>query len=187
MPGDLFGDGMTMTTNSAADAREGLLDTVKGKTKEVAGALIGNDALVEEGQIQQAEADRRTQAVADEAIAGAERREAGQELREANAEVHRDEVAAAAEADRKKRAAEQQRAAQHALAEGDADRQEAAGLEQAEELGDRVAEARFKEAEDLSADAAATEQRAAAEAVRLQHEADVADKQADQLRIQTEK
>jgi uncharacterized protein YjbJ (UPF0337 family) len=176
-----------MTDDPAAQAREGLLDTIKGKTKEVAGAVTGNADLVEEGQIQQAEADRRKQAVADEAIAGVARQEADQELREANAEVNRDDAAARAEADRKERLAEQQRAAQHALADGDAKRQEAAGLEDAEELGDQVAETRFQEAEDLSAQAAATEQRTAAEAIRLQHEADAADKQADQLRLQTEK
>jgi uncharacterized protein YjbJ (UPF0337 family) len=48
-----------MIEDKAAHAREGLLDNVAGKAKEVAGAVSGNDAVVEEGQLQQAEAAKR--------------------------------------------------------------------------------------------------------------------------------
>ena len=49
-----------MTDNKKADqAREGLLDSVKGKAKEVIGAVTGNDSLTAEGQLQQVEAQTR--------------------------------------------------------------------------------------------------------------------------------
>ena len=68
-----------MSNDKAAEAREGLLDNVKGKAKEVAGAVSGRDDLVEEGQLQQAEARNRKAALADEAVADAKREEAAQE------------------------------------------------------------------------------------------------------------
>ena len=34
-----------MTDDKAGEARKGLIDSVKGKAKEVAGALTGNDSL----------------------------------------------------------------------------------------------------------------------------------------------
>ena len=73
-----------MSNDKAAQAREGLLDNVKGKAKEFAGAVSGKDHLVEEGQLQQESARNRKEAVADEAIASAERDQAGQELQEAS-------------------------------------------------------------------------------------------------------
>jgi uncharacterized protein YjbJ (UPF0337 family) len=176
-----------MTNNPAAEARDGLLGTVAGKAKEVAGALTGNDGLVEEGQLQHAEAERRKEAVADEAIADAERQEAAQELRTANVAANLDERAAQADAERRERLAEDQRAGQHAHAEQQAAREETAGRQAAEELGDAVAETRIREAETLEESATTTEQRAATEAVRLQREADAAAKKADELRAHTEK
>jgi uncharacterized protein YjbJ (UPF0337 family) len=73
-----------MSNDKAAEAREGLFDSVAGKAKEVAGAVRGRDDLVEEGQLQQAEARQRKEAVADEAVAEAKQQEAAQELRETN-------------------------------------------------------------------------------------------------------
>jgi len=43
-----------MSNDKAAEARQGLFDGVKGKAKEMAGAVSGKDDLVEEGQLQQA-------------------------------------------------------------------------------------------------------------------------------------
>ena len=48
-----------MSNDRSAEAREGLLDSVAGKAKEVAGAVTGKDDLVQEGQLQQAGARRR--------------------------------------------------------------------------------------------------------------------------------
>ena len=46
-----------MNEDSKADqARKGLFDSVKGKAKEVAGAVTGNDSLTAEGQLEQTQA-----------------------------------------------------------------------------------------------------------------------------------
>ena len=42
--------------NTSGQARKGLLDWVKGKLKEVAGAVTGNDTLTEQGQLQREQA-----------------------------------------------------------------------------------------------------------------------------------
>ena len=43
-----------MTEHHRADqARKGLIDSVKGKAKEIAGAVTGNDSLTAEGQLEQ--------------------------------------------------------------------------------------------------------------------------------------
>ena len=76
-----------MTRDKAAEAREGLFDSVAGKAKEVVGAVSGKEDLVEEGQLQQAEARNRKAAVADEAVADAKREEAAQEMRETSREA----------------------------------------------------------------------------------------------------
>jgi uncharacterized protein YjbJ (UPF0337 family) len=64
----------------AQEARKGLLSSVTGKAKEVAGALFGNDSLAAEGQLQQAEAATRKDASALDAVADAEAREAAEKL-----------------------------------------------------------------------------------------------------------
>ena len=52
---------------------------------------------------------------------------------------------------------------------------------------DQLAESRIEEADAIAKDATTTEQQAAAEKQRLQREAAAADKQAAQLRAQTDK
>ena len=42
--------------SKANQARKGLFDSVKGKAKEVAGAVTGNDSLTAEGQLEQTQA-----------------------------------------------------------------------------------------------------------------------------------
>lgn len=176
-----------MTKDSAAEAREGLLDTLAGKAKEVAGAVTGNDALVEEGHVQQAEAGRRKEAVADEAIAGAKRAEAAEEVREADLEGAREESAARVEANRQERTAEHERAREHSAAEQAAARDEAAGRAAAEERAVRAGQEQLREGQELAVEAGAAEQRAIAEQTRLEQEADAAERRAEQLRNQTEK
>ena len=52
-----------MTEHSKADeARKGLIDSVKGKAKEIAGAVTGNDSLTSEGQLEQTQAKERKEA-----------------------------------------------------------------------------------------------------------------------------
>jgi uncharacterized protein YjbJ (UPF0337 family) len=176
-----------MSDDNAAQAREGLLDSVKGKAKEVAGAVSGNDDLVVEGQLQQAEARNRKAALAGEAVADAKREEAAQELRETSRVAAEQRGAARVQADREKSLIEDQRQGEHAVAATEADKQEAAGREAAERRADELAESRLREAEAIEAEADSTEQKAAAEKRRLEREAAAADQQAAQLRAQTEK
>src|SRR5687767_14984093 len=136
-----------MSNDKAAEAREGLFDSLAGKAKEVAGAVSGKDDLVEEGQLQQAEARNRKAALADEAIADAKREEAARELRETNREVAEQKGAASVHAQREESAAEQQRESEHRVADRVAEQQEAAGRESAEQQAEALAETRLREAE----------------------------------------
>jgi uncharacterized protein YjbJ (UPF0337 family) len=71
-----------MSDEIAGAARAGLAKNIAGKAKEMVGAVIGNDSLVAEGRLNQAEAMRRKEAAADEALARAEREAAVEELGE---------------------------------------------------------------------------------------------------------
>jgi uncharacterized protein YjbJ (UPF0337 family) len=175
-----------MSTDKASEAREGLLDNIAGKAKEVAGAVSGNDTMVEEGQLQQAEARNRKAAVADEAIADAKRKETAQELAETNREAAQVENAARTQADREEAVVGRQQESERAAAEREARLEEAAGREAAEERADDLAAQRLREAEGIAEDATATEQRAAAERARLEREATAADQQAARLRAETQ-
>jgi uncharacterized protein YjbJ (UPF0337 family) len=175
-----------MSNDKASEAREGLLDNLTGKAKEVAGAVSGKDDLVEEGQLQQAEARNRKTAVADEAVADAKRAEANQELTEAAREAAEKKQAARAHAEREESLANGQRETEHTAAAREAERQENAGREAAEERAEQLAESRLRGAEAIAADATSTEQQAVAEKLRLEREAAIADNQAAQLRAQTE-
>src|SRR3954453_717244 len=176
-----------MSNDRAAEAREGLFDNVAGKAKEVAGAVSGRDDLVEEGQLQQAEARNRKDAVADEAVAAAKQQEAAQEIRETSREAAEQKTAAHAEAAQEESVVARQREAEHANAARDAERQEAAGREAAEQRADALAASRQREAQAIAADASSTEQQAATEQLRLEQEAVDAEQQAARLRAQTEK
>src|SRR3954451_20085765 len=103
-----------MSNDKATEAREGLFDSVTGKAKEVAGAVSGNDDLVEEGQLQQAEARNRKEAVADDAVADAKQQEAAREIREAGREAAQEKAAAGAQAAQEESAVERRRAVEHA-------------------------------------------------------------------------
>lgn len=146
-----------MSNDEAAEARAGLISSVTGKAKEVAGAVTGKDDLVQEGQLQQAEARNRKDALAEEAVADAKQEEAAQELRETNREVAEQERETRTQAEHDKAVAEQQRAGEHAVAERDAERQQAVAEETAERRAEELAEARLQESESLAADATMTE------------------------------
>ena len=74
--------------DKAAETRKSFSESVKGKAKEVAGAVTGNDSLTAEGQLEQKEAKERRRASATEA-------EVQQEAEGAKAQ-ERSEVASAA-------------------------------------------------------------------------------------------
>ena len=58
--------------DKSGQARKGLIDSVKGKAKEVVGAMTGNDSLTAEGQLEQTQAKERKEANSVEAVADAE-------------------------------------------------------------------------------------------------------------------
>jgi|SRR5215213_9921516 len=104
--------------NKADEARKGLIDSVKGKAKEIAGAVTGNDSLAAEGQLEQSQANERKEANTIEAVADAEAAQAQDEATAARVEgaqertaVNAQTVAAQAsirnEQSAEKRAAEQ--------------------------------------------------------------------------------
>jgi uncharacterized protein YjbJ (UPF0337 family) len=174
-----------MTTDKAAQAREGFMDNLKGKAKEMAGAVTGKDDLVQEGQLQQAEASHRKAAVADEAIADAKAEEATQKLGQASHEAAQLKGAARARAEQEESRVQRQREGEHAVAASEAHQQEVAGREAAERRADELAESRLRKAEAIAADAESTEKDAAAEKRRLERQAAADDQQAAQLRAQT--
>ena len=176
-----------MSNDKADQAREGLLNSIAGKAKEVAGAVSGKDALVEEGQLQQAEAASRKAAIAQDAVATARRDQTAQELREANREASEEKAAAGAQAAHEETAVEHQRESAHAAAAREAEREEAVDRVNAERQAEQLAESRLRDAEAMTTEAASTEKRALNEQSRLEREATIADEQAALLRAETEK
>ena len=175
-----------MSRDTSDEAREGLVDNIAGKAKEVVGAVSGNDNLVEEGQLQQAEARSRKDAVARDAIADAERAEAGEELRESSREARSQHHAANDAAERDKAQVGQQRADAYAAADRDAELRELHGAADAQAHADQVAEAGVQEAATIAEEAEATERHAQAEKSRLEREAANAEDQAARLRDQAQ-
>ena len=55
--------------NTSEQARQGLMAAVSGKVKEVVGAVTGNDDRAARGQLQQAEAEARKEAMTTAALA----------------------------------------------------------------------------------------------------------------------
>src|SRR6478752_772110 len=79
--------GTQMTEHNKADqARKGLIDSVKGKAKEVVGAVTGNDSLTAEGQLEQTQARDRMDANSVQAVADAEAEQARVEASKAREE-----------------------------------------------------------------------------------------------------
>jgi uncharacterized protein YjbJ (UPF0337 family) len=183
-----------MTDHKKADeARKGLFDSVKGKVKEVAGAITGNDSLTAEGQLEQTQANERKEANSFEAVADAEAAEAHAQVTEARAEGTQERVAVNAQtaaversvrdlqADQKRRAeqAGQQQASQdrvRAELDAQAEIQRAKNEERAE------IDSATEEVVDAVDDHLATVQEssaAKAEADRIRQQADKLTNQAD--------
>jgi uncharacterized protein YjbJ (UPF0337 family) len=75
------------------EARKGLIDSVKGKAKEIAGAMIGNDSLTAEGQLEQTQARERKDANSMQAVADAEAEQARVQATEARLEGAEERIA----------------------------------------------------------------------------------------------
>lgn len=175
------------TTDGSTEARKGIVDSIAGKAKEVAGAVVGNDSLAAEGQLQQREAHARREAVGEQAVADAEAKEAAHEWSKARQE------AAAEDRDVQQRTAEQVRAIrdeqlrEHESAETAARVEEQTGKDEAqrraaEQLQDTVAETQARQA-----DAARTEHAGRDQYREAAADAKSADDVADRLRAEADR
>jgi uncharacterized protein YjbJ (UPF0337 family) len=177
----------------AGQAGKGLIDSVKGKAKEVVGALTGNDSVTTEGQLEQTQARDRLDANSTEAVADAEAQQARTEAAEArvagaqeraavNDETRAAEFNVRNDQARQKRAAEQdaQRDAERAKMRAEVDAQREVQQSKDAEREEIIA------ATDEAVDAAAQHQSsvqvtnsAKAEADRIRRQADTLTNQAD--------
>lgn len=103
--------------DKAAETRKGLFDTVKGKAKEMAGAVTGNDSLVTEGRLEQKQAKKRREAVGAEAEAEAEARAAQEAAQEAKVEAAKQRLEATVETGAAEQTIREQQAAQRQAVE----------------------------------------------------------------------
>jgi uncharacterized protein YjbJ (UPF0337 family) len=178
-----------MTEHSKADqARKGLIDSVKGKAKEVAGAVTGNDSLTAEGQLEQAQAEERKEANAVEAVADAEAKQAQAEATEAKVEGAQERIAVNTETAAAENAAQIRQANQKGAAERAGERDAAKAKAQAEVDARRKVElAKAEEREEVGAatedvvDAVVEHQGSTRAAASAQAEADRIRRQADKL------
>jgi uncharacterized protein YjbJ (UPF0337 family) len=107
-----------MTEHSKADdARKGLIDSVKGKAKEIVGAVTGNDSLTAEGQLEQTQANERKEANSVAAVADAEAAQAHAEATEARVEGAQERIAVNAQTAAVETSVRNQQAAQKRAAE----------------------------------------------------------------------
>jgi uncharacterized protein YjbJ (UPF0337 family) len=179
--------------DKSGQARKGLIDSVKGKAKEVVGAITRNDSLTAEGQLEQTQARDRMDANSVEAVADAEAEQARVEA----AEALKDGAQERAAVSDKTRAAEynvrNDQAAQKRSAEQAAQRaseQEKTRAELDAQL--KVQQAKDAERQDIDAatdeavDAAAEHQRSVRVAESAKEEADRIRRQAETLTNQAE-
>lgn len=118
--------------NKADEARRGLIDSVKGKAKEVFGAVTGNESLTAEGQLEQTQAHERKEVNATEAVAEAQARQARDDAAEAKVQGAQQRIAANAQAVAAEESIEAQEAAQKRAAEQAARQRATAAATQAE-------------------------------------------------------
>jgi len=112
----------------AEQARKGLFDSVKGKAKEIAGAVTGNDSLTAEGQLEQTQAQQRKEANSVEAVADAEAEQAHAEKATARIEGAQERIAVNAETAAVENSVREQQAAQKRAAEQAAQQDALRGL-----------------------------------------------------------
>ncbi|WP_234789725.1 CsbD family protein [Mycolicibacterium mucogenicum] len=178
---------MDMGEHEKADeARKGLIDSIKGKAKEIAGAVTGNDSLTAEGQLEQAEARARREANTIEAVADAEAESATGLLSSAHHQaagargVVRNGTEAAEQAAREQQAAQVQQAAQAARHSAAQEQVRASVEEQREERQAEIRETADAAAAGREAGDALAEHRAA------QNEAEEEQAEARRLRERAE-
>jgi uncharacterized protein YjbJ (UPF0337 family) len=173
-----------MTADASHQARKGIVDSVAGKAKEVAGALTGQDDLTEEGQLQQADARARREAQSEEAIADAQGKQAAGQLRQVQDEATAQRRDAYAAAGHQERDIRQTAAAERADAELAARRQEEAGHAAVSAQATEDVRETLAEAHSLRAEAEATERDAQRERDQLAGAAAAEERRAAELRAE---
>lgn len=172
-----------MTEHDKADrARKGLLDSIKGKAKELVGAVTGNDSLTAEGQLEQTQAQERKAANSVEAVADAEAEQARAEASAARLQGAQDRIAVNQEAAAVESSVRAQQHAQKQAAEQLA--AQAAGKEQARVELDAQRDVELAKAKErVDVRAVANEVAEAADAQRIaEHVASNAHEEADRMR-----
>ena len=102
-----------MSEHEKADqARKGLFDAAKGKAKEVVGAVIKNDELTAQGQVEQEQARQRKEANRLESVADAEAAQAEAKVADAKSAGAEERVAVSQEARAREDAIRRDQAAQ---------------------------------------------------------------------------
>jgi uncharacterized protein YjbJ (UPF0337 family) len=179
--------------DKSGQARKSLIDSVKGKAKEVVGALTKSDSLTAEGQLEQTEAKARREANRAETVADAEAEKARAEVAEAqregtkartavNAETRAAETTVRNDQAAQKRAAEQaaQREAERKKTRADLDTQ--LEVQHAKDVEREEIDAATEEAVDAAAEHQSSVQAAdsaKAEADRIRRQADNMTNEAD--------
>ena len=168
-----------MAPDKAGEARKGLIDSVKGKAKEVAGSLTGNDSLTAEGQLEQTQARDRKDANAAEAVADAEAAQAKARADDAAIQGEQQRIVVEADAASAQQTAARQQAAEKQAADQAANVEVARANAQAEALrkrdqlaADITAEAEVDAASDDYVDAVAEHKESTADAAAKRDEAD---------------
>jgi uncharacterized protein YjbJ (UPF0337 family) len=172
----------------ADDARKGLIESIKGKAKEAVGAVIRNDALTAEGQVEQAQAKQRKEANRLESVADAEVVQAEAEMTEAKWEGAEERATVNEEARAQEDAIRRSQATQKQQAEQAGALDAAKGQTEAE-LTAQHRQAQAKAEENIQVNAAQAEvadaldghQQAVHESAAARAEADRIRRQADSL------
>ena len=171
----------------AKQARKDVIDSIKGKAKEIVGAVTGNDSLTAEGQLEQTQAQQRKEANSVEAVADAEAAQARAEAAHARVDGAHERIAVNAETAAVQNSVREQQPLTSARLSR-LPEQDAAQAETRAELDAQreVQRAKAEEREEISA---ATEQAvdAAAEHQSRCRPASTAQAEADRIRRQVDK
>lgn len=177
----------------SGQARKGLIDSVKGKAKEFAGAITGNDSLTAEGQLEQAQARDRKEANSVQAVAEAETQQARTEATHAREVGARERADVYEKANAAERTVSDNQAAQKRSAEQSAQRTAEQAKTRAEfEVQHDLQRAKNIERDEIEAatyqavDAAAEHQKSVQAADRERAEADRIRRQADSMTKQAD-
>jgi len=179
--------------NKAAQARKGLIDSVKGKAKEIAGAVTGNESLTAEGQLEQTQAQQRKEANSVEAVADAEAAQARADAARAKLEGADERLAVSATTAAVQNSVRAEHAADHRAAEQTGQRDAAREKAQAELDAQRAVQcAKARERDEVGAaaeelvDAVGEHQTSVRQATSAKLEADRIRRQADSLTQQAD-